>query len=274
MDRRETEEDLGELTRETRAIWDGNAAFWDEQMAEGNTFQLQLVGPSSERLLALRADDLVLELACGNGQFARRLAALGARVVATDFSAVFLERARARTVAHADRIEYRLLDATDEAQLLALGERRFDAVVCSMALMDMTTIDPLMRAVSRLLSPGGRFVCSIMHPCFNSGPITWVVEEQDREGVIESTHAVKVSRYIRPVRSLGLGMWGQPRPHHYFHRSLSDLFGAAFRAGLVMDGLEEPVLDVEPDSARPASWGNFKEIPPVLVARLRVAAAR
>jgi hypothetical protein len=37
-----------------------------------------------------------------------------------------------------------------------------------------------------------------------------------------------------------------------------------------MDGLEEPVLDMETDNKRPMSWGNFKEIPPVLVVRMRV----
>ena len=43
------------------------------------------------------------------------------------------------------------MDATDAAQLLALGAGRFDAAVCNMALMDMTTIDPLLRALPRLL---------------------------------------------------------------------------------------------------------------------------
>lgn len=262
--------DQTSLNQETQAIWDQNAAFWDSRMGEGNDFQLKLVAPASERLLALQPDELVLEVACGNGQFARRLAALGARVVATDFSAVFLERARARTIERAERIEYRLLDATDEAQLLALGEHRFDAMVCSMALMDMVAIDPLMRAAARLLTPKGRFVFSTMHPCFNSGPIAFVLEEEDRDGEIVTTQSVKISRYITPSHTRGLGMLGQPTPHYYFHRSLSDIFTASFRAGLVLDGMEEPVFDDTTSSPRPLSWANYREIPPVLVARLRV----
>lgn len=262
--------DLAALTRETQAIWDQNAAFWDSRMGEGNDFQLKLIAPASERLLALRPDELVLEVACGNGQFARRLGALGARVVATDFSAVFLERARARTTERADRIEYRLVDASDEGQLLALGERRFDAMVCSMALMDMVAIEPLMRAAARLLTAEGRFVFSTMHPCFNSGPITFMLEEEDRDGEIVTTQAVKISRYITPSHTRGLGILGQPMPHYYFHRSISDIFNAAFRAGLVLDGIEEPVFDDSTSSPRPLSWANYREIPPVLVARLRV----
>ena len=60
------------LVPETRAIWDEKAAFWDERMGEGNAFQRVLIGPGAERLLAIRPDELILDLACVNGVFARR----------------------------------------------------------------------------------------------------------------------------------------------------------------------------------------------------------
>src|SRR2546428_4471796 len=105
--------DINDLNQKTQEAWNQNAAFWDEKMGEGNLFQRVLVGPTSERLLDLKPGEVVLEIACGNGVFARRMAQLGARVIATDFSEQLLERARARTTEHADRIEYRLIDATD-----------------------------------------------------------------------------------------------------------------------------------------------------------------
>ena len=89
--------DTAALTQESRAIWNAKAAFWDERMGDGNAFQRMLVAPATERLLAPREGELVLDVACGNGVMARRLGALGARVVACDFSDVFIERARART---------------------------------------------------------------------------------------------------------------------------------------------------------------------------------
>src|SRR5919198_1494213 len=109
---------LQDLNRATREIWDSKARFWDEWMGEGNQFQRVLIGPASERLLQVQPDQVILEIACGNGVFSRRLASLGARVVATDFSATFLDLARARTTGHPERIEYRLVDATDERQLV------------------------------------------------------------------------------------------------------------------------------------------------------------
>jgi 2-polyprenyl-3-methyl-5-hydroxy-6-metoxy-1,4-benzoquinol methylase len=72
---------------EVRRIWDTNAVFWDGHMgAEGNVFHRELVAPTAERLLALSPGERVLEIACGSGLFARRMAELGADVLATDVS--------------------------------------------------------------------------------------------------------------------------------------------------------------------------------------------
>src|SRR5262245_30824543 len=97
---------------ENRAIWDANASWWDDQIGDGNEFQTRLIEPATERLLAITAGDLVLDVACGAGRFARRMAGLGARVVAFDYSARFIERARQRT-ANDVAIEYHVVDATD-----------------------------------------------------------------------------------------------------------------------------------------------------------------
>jgi ubiquinone/menaquinone biosynthesis C-methylase UbiE len=114
------------LNDEVRSAWDQLAGYWDERTEAGATWQQRLIQPSVERLLRLQPGERVLEIACGNGQFARRMAELGAQVLATDFSERMLERARA----HGGDVEYRLADATDEEVLLALGPRAsFDAIV-------------------------------------------------------------------------------------------------------------------------------------------------
>lgn len=63
------------------------------------------LGPAAERLLAARSGEAVLDVACGKGVFAQRLAALGACVVAIGFSQRFLELARACPTQRADEIE-------------------------------------------------------------------------------------------------------------------------------------------------------------------------
>jgi len=264
--------DKEELNRQSREAWDTNAAFWDERMADGNDFQRLLIAPTCEKLLQLQPGEEVLEIACGNGVFTRRMAQLGVRVLATDFSEPMLERARIHKTDYDRNIEYKHVDATKEDQLLALGEERFDAVVCNQAIMDMADIEPMARALPRLLKPGGRFVFSLLHPCFNISGVTKVAEEADISGVIKYLYSVKISRYKSEGTAKGLAMYDQPVAQPYFERTLTTLFNTFFQAGLVMDGLEEPTFDeTETDSKFWYSWINFKEIPPVLIARMRPA---
>ena len=262
-----------DLHEETRRIWDQKATFWDEKMRDGNEFQRILIGPACERLLNLQPGETVLEIGCGNGVFARRMAQLGVHVIATDFSAQFLERARARSTEHSDRIEYRLVDATREDEIFVLGAQRFDAAVCNQAIMDMTEIEPLMHGIRQVVKPGGRFVFSLSHPCFNQAGTTFSVEETTINGEIITTHAIKTTSYLHFSPQKGVGMLGEPAPHYYFDRPLHVLFNACFQAGLVLDGLEEPAFNPPHDGSQPSnllSWTNYREIPPVLVARLRI----
>jgi SAM-dependent methyltransferase len=235
-------------------------------MGEGNDWHNRLIAPAVKRLLDLHTGETVVDLACGNGLLARDLAQQGARVLACDFSAEFLECARARSPEYGDRIEYRLMDLADADQLATLGLARFDAAICNMAIMDMAIITPLLRAIFRALRPGGRFVFSILHPCFNTSGARLIAERDDNDGRV--IYAVRVNRYLGLAPERGIGIVGQPAPHYYFHRPLSILFSACFAAGFILDGLEEPAPHLAAKSA-PLSWDNYTEIPPILAVRLR-----
>ncbi len=189
---------------DVREAWDALAGYWDEQVEAGETWQRHLIQPCVERLLDLRPGERVLEIACGNGEFARRMAELGGSVLATDFSEGMLERARAR----GGDVEYRRVDATDEDAVLALGEpASFDAVVSSMAIMDMSSIEPMASAVARLMRPGARFVLSTLHPAFNSGEAVPTTELVYRDGGVRKVHSVKASSY---AKSLIAKAWPSP----------------------------------------------------------------
>ncbi|HEY1332170.1 MAG TPA: class I SAM-dependent methyltransferase [Actinomycetota bacterium] len=254
---------------EVRAAWEANAAYWDDHAEAGGTWQRTLIQPAVERLLDLRAGERVLEIGCGNGDFARRMAGLGADVVASDFSERMLERATVR----GGRVSYRLADATDEPALLSLGPPgSFSAIVSNMAIMDMIEIEPLVRASRQLLAPGGRFVFSVMHPAFNGRSAVRTVELWDDETGVVRAHSVKVSAYARPAPTIGVALEGQPAPQWYFHRPIGLLFDPWFRQGFVLDGLEEPVFGA--DDVRPGSTDAvFAEVPAVMVGRMRLGAA-
>ena len=105
-----------------RRAWSTNARFWDEH---------------------------ILDIACGNGVTSRRLAQAGACVTAFDFSAEMISLARKR--GDSPNVEYRVADATDGSALLECGVGKFDAALCTMALMDLADIGPWMKALGSLL---------------------------------------------------------------------------------------------------------------------------
>ena len=248
---------------EVRGAWDALAPYWDEQMEAGNTWQRTLIAPAVERLLTLRHGERVLELACGNGEFARRMTELGGSVIATDFSEPMLERARAR----GGDIDYRQLDATDREAILGLAaDGPFDAVVSNMAIMDMTDIEPMAEAVGSLVGPQGRLVVSTLHPSFNSGDAVRITEEtQDASGRVVRTHSIKRTSYITPTTGKGVALEDQPVTQWYFDRPLQDVVAPFFDHGWVMDGLLEPVLKA-PDPP-------FDELPGVIAFRFHRPAA-
>ena len=252
------------LHDDVRSAWDALAAYWDERMEAGATWQRHLIQPSVEQLLRVERGDRILEIACGNGAFARRMAEAGGHVLATDFSERMLERARS----HGGDVEYRSADATNEEALLALGEpASFDAIVSNMAIMDMESIEPMAAASSQLLKPGGRFVFSTLHPAFNSGDVRPMVELDLDAGVTE-IYSVKVSSYGRSFSSKGVAIRGQPVEQWYFHRPLSMILQPFFEHGFALDGLEEPLLRPEQEEPGTPSY-VYTQLPGVLVGRMR-----
>lgn len=263
--------DFQHLNRETGEIWNANADFWDGRMGEGNDFHKTLIEPIQLKLLNLKAGEQVLEIACGNGQFTRKMAEFGVSVLATDVAEQMIANATQRTKDNADRIDYRVLDATDESQLATLGQGKYDAAVCAMAIMDIASIEPLIEALGRVLKVGGRFVFSIMHPCFNSTDgLTRVMEREEVDGELVDRRYIKISNYIEPHTYKGQAMVGQPVAQNYFHRPISVILNAFFAKGFVLDGIEEPVFGEGAAYEHEMSWEAFTKIPPAFVARLRL----
>jgi SAM-dependent methyltransferase len=254
------------LNDEVKSIWNANAEFWDGRMGEGNAFHKTLIEPTQLKLLDIKPGQSILDVACGNGQFARKMASLGAKVTALDFSSEFIRIAQAKSIPD---IDYRMVDVTSEVDLKTLSGMTFDSIVCTMAIMDMENIEILIDHLPRLLKRDGKFVFSVLHPCFNSGEITLFHEREDMGGVVKDRYGVKISNYLVEKSELGIGMVGQPKPQYYFHRPISNLLKTCFKAGLILDAFEEPSFTDIQNSER-IHDNVYKHIPAALVCRLRL----
>ena len=258
---------------ETREAWDANAEAWDARMGdEGNDFFRVLQWPVIASFLDPQPADRILDAACGNGLTSRKLAEFGATVTGFDFSTELVELAKSRPNPD-ERITYHVLDATDENALLETlsPHSPFDSALCNMALFDIAEIEPLFHALQSLLKPDGIFVFSLTHPAFNNSSAVHVMEEMDDGGEIKTIYSVKVSRYMTPYHRRGVALRDQPKPQLYFERPLQYYLSTGFENGFVLDGFAERAFPPEHPASHPLSWGGqFSEIPPVLVARMRL----
>ncbi len=102
---------------------------------------------------------VVLDLGCGTGRHALRLAADGAEVTAVDFSEGMLAEARRKP--GAERVRFLVHDLHDP---LPLPAGSFDRVVSGLVLEHLRDLDGFFREAYRMLRPDGRAVISAMHP--------------------------------------------------------------------------------------------------------------
>ena len=225
-----------ELHGESLLAWETNADFWDTRMGdESNVFHREIVRPYTELLLDVHPDDFILDVACGNGNFSKRLAEQGAQVVAFDYSKKMIENAKKRQSKHLDMIEFITCDATDYEQMISLHrDKPFDKAVANMAVMDITNIVPLFHAVFDMLRDAGVFVFSTHHPCF--------IRPNDK--------------YMTSHIHKGEAIIGQPVFQNYYHRSLQEIFNCCLSSGFVIDGFYEEADD-------------GAETPVIIIVRLR-----
>lgn len=194
--------------------------------------------PALAALLPPVAGLRVLDLGCGSGGLAERLATGGAvDVLAVDASAAML----ADAVQH-PRIRYRRSDIA----VLEFAPESFDLVVSSLALHYLEDFDGLVSRISRWLAPGGKFVFSIEHPVVTA-PL------QARDDGLDS-YADEGPRqrkwFVENVVK--------------FHRTTSSVLGALRRHGFQLDELDEPQPSPE-QVRRSPRLAIHRDRPPLLL---------
>jgi ubiquinone/menaquinone biosynthesis C-methylase UbiE len=133
--------------------------------------------------LRLRPGHQVLEVGCGSGDDARRLAELVApsgRVVGVDFSQMMVDEARSRAEGSGLPVEFHQGDACH----LDLPDAAFDAVRCERMLLHVPEPAAAVAEMVRVVKPGGRVVI------FDGDLDTVVVDHPDLAMTRRIVHAI------------------------------------------------------------------------------------
>lgn len=143
---------------------------WSETYEQdGSSRWLREVQDSALALLELRAEDRLLDLACGTGAAVRTAAPLVERAVGCDLSEGMLAQARVRAegIANVSFVE------ANVAEGLPFEDGDFTAVLCTTAFHHFSGPERAVAEIARVLAPGGRVVIGDA----NSGqPLVWATD--------------------------------------------------------------------------------------------------
>ena len=167
----------------------------------------------------------ILDVACGHGRVTRELARRGANVAGVDISGKLISHAIEAERSEPLGIGYQHADICAAG---ALPTNAFDLVVCHFGLSDIDDLDGAVAAIGASLRRNGRFVFSILHPCFGGGKDiagSWPTAGSYYDEGRWTAHEAR-SKLRQQVGAT--------------HRTLSTYLGSLRRAGLWLDAVAEP----------------------------------
>lgn len=206
-------------------------SFWYDRLVgeKGSDYHQNVIIPGSLAMLDPQKGEKILDVACGQGVFARCLREKGAEVTGIDSAKGLIKVAKQRS----PDIKYLTADATN-LKMFPTGS--FDAVSCVMAIMNIDPLEAAIKEVGRVLKKEGRLLLVLNHPCFRvpkqSG---WVVDLENKTQFrrIDSYMSTqKVPIKMHPGYDPSIETWT-------FHRPLSRYFKTLAENGLAVDQLEE-----------------------------------
>ena len=222
---------------------------------QDGTYQKEVILPNLMRLLGAKTGENILDLACGQGFFAREIEATGAKVLAVDISSELINIARRHSP---KTIEYVVAPSH---QLAFCPDKSIDKVVIILALQNIENLTGTLDECSRVLKTGGRLFIVLNHPTFRipkRSSWQWDIHLEYR----------RIDAYMSESREKIETDQGEDVPTWkkftvFFHRPLQVYFKGLMKAGFVISRLEEWVSHKQSKAGSRAIEENRiqKEIP-------------
>ena len=205
--------------------WETHAGWWQKHFTDGADpeYEEQILPLADTHLQHARR---ILDVGCGEGQVARRAAALSGApwVVGVDVTAEQLSTA----VARGGGVRY----ARSRAERIPFASGSFDAVVICLTLEHLDPFEPAIEEVARVLEPGGRFALFLNHPLLQAPNSGWIDDH-----ILEEQYW-RVGPYLPDDVAMEEVAPGIDLP--FMHRPLHRYVNTMAECGLLIDHIDEP----------------------------------
>lgn len=217
----------------------GKVANWYDKLLEkdDDSFQQKVILPNLVRSINLDKNQTVLDLACGQGFFARAFAQSGAKVVASDISSELIQLAKGHETKN---IKY-YVSSADKIDFCA--NESVDTVVIVLALQNIKNVDEVLAQCARVLKKQGSIFLVLNHPAFRVPKLSsWQWEEK------EKIQYRRLDGYLSEFQTEIDMHPGQKKTSTTisFHRPLQWYFKMLRKNGLAVTRFEEWISHREP----------------------------
>lgn len=220
--------------RDNTTSWGSVAGWYDELIETDNdSYQKNVILPNLIRLIAPNEKMTLLDLACGQGYFARAMAQNGAHVTASDISEELVNAAKKYSGPHIDYI----VSPSDDISYLASESTEIAMTV--LAIQNIRSLPDTFAEVARVLRPRGRFILVLNHPCFRIPKhSSWQWDEANHN------QYRRIDGYMNESKldiDMNPGETNAKKKNFTvsFHRPLQTYFKALAKSGLAVTKLEE-----------------------------------
>ncbi len=216
-----------------KTSWGNVAGWYDDLLKKDNTYQSEVILPNLLRLMNIQKSDSVLDLACGQGFFARSFAKLGAKVTGVDISKELIKIAQDQDTPN---INYIVSPADN---LSFIKDKSIDKISIILAIQNISNLSEVMKECSRVLKSKGKLYLVLNHTAFRVPQKSdWGFDEKKK------VQYRRVERYLSEFMiniDMNPGEKVQKNKVYTvsFHRPLQTYFKNLSTAGLLVSGFEE-----------------------------------
>jgi len=207
--------------------------------SDGHYYHEHVVIPGVLRLLNLKSEDTLIDLACGQGVLARKIPHVH-KYLGLDLAKELIKEAKER-----NREKNHEFLVCDLSKILKEREEKFDKATIILALQNIEQAENVIKNAANYLKKGGQLLIVLNHPCFRiprqSG---WSIDEKSKQ------QQRFINRYLSPLKipiDMNPGQKQEEAKNMTwsFHHSLQDYSQMLYQAGFIIEKIEEWSSDKE-----------------------------